>query len=952
MRNFCYTIKSITSHTLQCFFFLLLSLTCSTMSIAAWSPIIRHFTPQDYGAGTQNWDIIEHANGWIYVANNYGLLETDGSQWQLYGIHNATAIRSLALGDDGAIYAGGTDEFGVFRADSLGGLAYQKLSHTIPERYRHFGEVWKILIHNQYLYIQTRHYIFIYDPSGNCEVLDPGAIIYESLIWEGNLYIATARDIYVQSGGRLHALRGTDALHNTVVCSMLPYAEEGIIIATDFHGLYIYDGKNIQAFYTDADAYIAENQLYTIAISEQQIAMGTVQGGLVLTDEKGKNCKYINKDMGLQNNTILSILFDTKNNLWLGLDNGIDVGTASNPILFYRDKRIDYGSGYASLEYQGNVYFGTNQGLYYWSDSQPSLTLVEGSQGQVWSLAQLGNTLFCCHNRGLFYLQNNQLISLESSDGAWKICPLSSSSAIVGTYTGFYHLYLSPQGRWQLRYLEGFTETALYFTLDATGKIWILSSQGVERLTVDLTTNTLTSERMIEQPAAHRVLSITNYKKHVLITSDDHAFVVDTHGELSSNTAILDDLSGKHRYLNIEEDAHNNLWYIYDNRVAHRSYDSIAQTYHPEQIIWYPASLLIGGFTNLKTSSRGGVLIGGVSGFYFLQVPKNQIQHNSKVYVRKIVSLNSPNTILYGESYDNTPQSIVIPANERALRISLGGNSTDVTLFRTRLYPLEETFTPWQQAYYRDFITLPAGGDFRLDIEMLSTRDGQLTTRSVPIKLLYPFYLSFWAKALYIMCVIALTCFIIWRINIRVQRSKRLLAETKNQEIYQQQMRILQLENEKAQFDLRNKSQELSNMLLSEANRKEWNAEVLNDIHRIVDMLNTEHIAEAKAKIQQLQNRLARNGETAINWKRFEENFDIVNNQFITRLSELYPWMSKQERRLCVYIHIGLSSKEIAPLLNVSTRAVEMMRYRVRNKMNIDSSISLKQYFRELQTRE
>ena len=117
-------------------------------------------------------------------------------------------------------------------------------------------------------------------------------------------------------------------------------------------------------------------------------------------------------------------------------------------------------------------------------------------------------------------------------------------------------------------------------------------------------------------------------------------------------------------------------------------------------------------------------------------------------------------------------------------------------------------------------------------------------------------------------------------------------------------------------------------------------------------MLNTEHIAEAKAKIQQLQNRLARNGETAINWKRFEENFDIVNNQFITRLSELYPWMSKQERRLCVYIHIGLSSKEIAPLLNVSTRAVEMMRYRVRNKMNIDSSISLKQHFRELQTRE
>ena len=190
-----------------------------------------------------------------------------------------------------------------------------------------------------------------------------------------------------------------------------------------------------------------------------------------------------------------------------------------------------------------------------------------------------------------------------------------------------------------------------------------------------------------------------------------------------------------------------------------------------------------------------------------------------------------------------------------------------------------------------------------------------------------------------------------WRIYRYVQNSKKRLAEEKNKEINQQQMRILQLENEKAQFDLRNKSQELSNMLLSEANRKEWNEDVLNEIRRIVDCLNNDRIAEAKGKMQHLQHRLARNEQTSINWKRFEENFDIVNNQFIARLSKHYPWMSKQERKLCVYIHIGLSSKEIAPLLNISVRAVEMMRYRIRNKMQIDSSISLKQHFYALQSK-
>lgn len=930
------------------------SFVCSTASLAAWSPLIRHFSPQDYAAGTQNWDIIEHSNGWIYVANNYGLLETDGTQWQLYGIHNGTAIRSLALGQDGAIYVGGTDEFGVFRSDGLGGLAYEKLSMNIPERYRHFGEVWRMQIHNDNLYIQTRHYIFIHDATGNVEVLDPGAIIYESLLWEGNLYVATSRDLYVQIGGRLHALRGAELLHNTVVCSMLPFGEGEIIIATDFHGLYTYDGKTVKRFRTEADDYIAENQLYTMAISHHQIALGTVQGGMVLTDKMGKNCMYINRERGLQNNTILALLFDSQNNIWMGLDNGIDVSNASNPMLLYSEPHVDYGSGYTCIKHQNDLYLGTNQGLYRISDNQSSLRLVEGSHGQVWGLAQVGQSLFCCHNRGLFLVENNRLRSLDCSDGAWKICPLSSTSAIVGTYSGFYHLYLSPNGQWQLQYLKGFTETALYFTLDATNKIWILSSRGVERLTIDLAQNTVMAEVMIEQPSAPRTYSLCNWRKQVLITSDQHCAVVDTNGVLSNNTQIFDHLSGVRRYLNIEEDNYHNLWYIYEDRVLVRMYDAHEQTYQDEQILWYAASQIIGGFSNLTLASAGGVLLGGVDGFYHIHATDNQKQKTPNICVRQIRSLYAPSTVFYGESYDYSPHTAVIPAHERAFRIRFSSSHAiaETFLFRSRLYPLEEAFTQWQQTPYRDFTALPSGGDFRLDIEMLSTSTGQVTTRSMPIQLLYPFYLTWWAKAVYLLILICLLGLIAWKIHQRVQRSKRQLTEAKNQEIYQQQMRILQLENEKAQFDLRNKSQELSNMLLSEANRKEWNAEVLNEIHRIVDCLNNDRIAEAKGKIQHLQHRLARSGETSVNWKRFEENFDIVNNKFITRLSARYPWMTKQERRLCVYIYIGLSSKEIAPLLNISVRAVEMMRYRVRNKMQIDTAMSLKQHFHELQMQE
>ncbi len=931
---------------------ILIGLNMSAVTHASWSPIIRHFTPKDYRAGTQNWDIVEQVNGWMYVANNYGLLETDGCHWNLYGISNSTAVRATTIDKDGSIYVGGTDEFGVFYSDSLGGLKYQQLSTNIPERYRQFGEVWRLQIDNKKLYVQTRHYIFVYTED-NIEVLDPGAIIYESLVWEGNLYVATSRDIFVQSGGRLHALRGAEALHNSVVCGLVPYGKEGMLIATDFHGLYLYDGKSINRFYTEADSYITKNQLYTIAISHNKMALGTVQGGVVLADNNGKNCEFITREEGLQNNTILSLLFDNQQNLWMGLDNGIDVIETTNPVLFYRDPYVDYGSGYTCYEHKNKLYLGTNQGLYVQSSVDGTLELVEGSNGQVWKVSQVGETLFCCHNRGLFVINDMRLIPLDCTDGVWDVTSLTDSTAIVGTYVGFYYLTLT-HGKWQMQHLQGFDETVLYYEIDALGNIWILTSRGLERLSVNLNTRKVTSELILKQANAPRIYSLTKWQNRILITSDEYCATVDTSGQFSTDISILDNLAGKHRYLNLTEDIHKNLWYIYDNRIAVRAYDSMSHSLKKENIVLYNSSLLIDGFSNIMPSRDAGVVIGGVDGFYRIYSSNHQPERKENIYIRRVSTLTDSPHIIYGESYRNNIESIIIPSEYRALRVQFSGNNTfeNSPLFRTRLYPLEESFTPWQQESYRDFIGLPIGGDYQLEIEMLSTLNGEIITRSIPIQLKYPFYLTWWAKGIYAIVLVCILSLIAWRINKKVQKSKKRLAEEKNREIYQQQVRILQLENEKAQFDLRNKSQELSNMLLSEANRKEWNEDILNEIRRIVDCLNNDRIAEAKNKTQQLQNRLARNEETSINWKRFEDNFDIVNNQFITRLSKHYPWISKQERRLCVYIHIGLSSKEIAPLLNISTRAVEMMRYRIRNKMQIDSSISLKQYLHELQTKE
>ena len=78
--------------------------------------------------------------------------------------------------------------------------------------------------------------------------------------------------------------------------------------------------------------------------------------------------------------------------------------------------------------------------------------------------------------------------------------------------------------------------------------------------------------------------------------------------------------------------------------------------------------------------------------------------------------------------------------------------------------------------------------------------------------------------------------------------------------------------------------------------------------------------------------------------KRVEEEFDLVHNDFIKKLRESYPDLTNNEILMCAYLKLNLSTKEIAPLLNISVRGVETMRYRIRKKFNLEREENLNDF--------
>lgn len=81
-----------------------------------------------------------------------------------------------------------------------------------------------------------------------------------------------------------------------------------------------------------------------------------------------------------------------------------------------------------------------------------------------------------------------------------------------------------------------------------------------------------------------------------------------------------------------------------------------------------------------------------------------------------------------------------------------------------------------------------------------------------------------------------------------------------------------------------------------------------------------------------------------LSWKKFEQNFDQVYVDFLKRLEETFPQLTSTDKKICAYLKMGLSSKEIAPLLNITIRSVEMNRYRVRKKMGLGREENLSDY--------
>ncbi len=920
-----------------------------TMSVHSQEvPPIKIFSPQDYGAEDQNWAISQSQNGFIYVANNKGLLEYNGASWKVYTSPNELTIRSVRVVGD-KIYTGTYRDFGYWTKNVFGELQYSSLAINENFSVKEDEEIWGIIDIEGYVLFQSLERIYVYNTSDQSfNIIDSEIRINK--IFEVNETIFFQKgnmDVFRIDNGKEVLTIPSSKIDNKEIVNIYDYGE-GLLLQTKENGFYTFINNTLGKWNTSSDSILNNISVYSsIRLKDGSFIIGTISNGIIHLDSKGDILLYIDQSGGLSNNTVLSAKEDNYGNVWLGLDNGINVLNLNSPYTVYKDKLGVLGTVYTSAKTKDHLYLGTNQGLFYKVlNSDSKFQFVNGTQGQVWSLDILHGELFCGHDNGTFIINNNRAEKIASEKGTWTIKKIEGQPNLLiqGNYKGLNVLEKTTDNEWKFRNkINGFNISSRYFEFSKANEI-LLSHEhkGVFKIEIDSSFKNVVSYK--KMPISEGIKSsVFKYNGSILYSSKEGVFYYDDKSVAFKKDSVLSTLFGGEKYLSgkmINDKTGNKLWGFSKNEIIYVEPGKLSD--EPEVNVIAISSEMRkskSGFENILHIDDNSYLIGTTHGY--LIIDTNKLEQNSyEIYLNNI-SYNS----LQNEEVQlhlNTPAELKNKENGIRFGYSITNyNELTFSQYQYRLDGIYDAWHEWSPDSEVFFDNLPYG-DYTFEARAMTGGVISSNKISYSFSIEKPWYLKPLAIILYIVLAL-ISAYLVHYFNRRhYKKQQQKLLQKKERELeldqLESQRQLMQFKNKNLKLDIENKNRELGmatmnlvkrNELLNNIKQELSQTKALNEVNKVIKLINTS-----------LNN--------TSDWKLFEEAFNNVDKDFMKKIKTVHPSITPNDLRLCAYLRLNLSSKEIAPLLNISHKSVEVKRYRLRKKMGLDHEQSLSNYIIEL----
>jgi len=795
-------------------------------------PFIQNYPPQITGGDAQNWQILQDKRGLIYSVNNYGILQYDGQSWRIIPAPNNSRIRALAIDHRGIIYFKAESDFGYLAPDSTGTLRAVSLIPKLKAT------------HQEPIYIN-----YIFTTGEKVYFISSWSILRlmnrQFRIWKGKYRFQKAfivtNALYIQQDGRLlrmqgdsiQTLPGERLFDHVDIRGIAPFPSSRVsgeseqktgtlLIATYTQGLFLYNGNTLKPFKTDVDGLLTESRIhYVTRLPQDQYAIATLKGGVIIIDKTGKFLFQIDKRSGLLSNDVKYIYLDREGGMWLALQTGIARVEYGSPLSFFNPQTGFIGSTGSILRHQGVLYVGGSQGVRYLapqfmkpnfgesaSIAKSHFVPVSGIDASCWALFSFRQSLLAATDDGIFQIHGNQA-SVISDPAAQQYGALTFAPSIyhnnrvfVGLKNGVAVLEWR-QGQWvnQGRILH--IGRNVYNIIERNeSELWLETR-------TDIAFRVTFSESGFRNPRIASYDSSAGLPpgQEIYLVQNDSGLFAHTHNEMfrfdaERNRFVPDTIQGLPfqkgviYYSFLINGRRGNAWMALDGRHMQVAILDQAGTFQwqREPFVKTPHGLIWALFRD----TDGTIWFGGDDLLFRFGGGKQNVPRTDfPALIRRIATINGDSTIFGGEPIAVDRNVPVLNYRDNALRFECAApsyNTPSANQFQYLLEGFDTGWSKWGLESKKDYTNLPEG-DYVFRVRARNVYGQQGVEATFNFTILPPWYRTGWAYGLSVLLILAILYGIrryeLSRIRLKDQLTMKRFETEKLKELNQMKSRFI-----------------------------------------------------------------------------------------------------------------------------------------------------------------
>lgn len=783
--------------------------------------------------------------------------------------------------------------------------------------------------------------------------------------------------------------------------SLLIDDKNNLWIGSDGTGLYQMDlGTNTFKHYDTQtpNSHLTSNAVMSLALDKNKnILVATDGGGLNIIDPNTHTFKSYKSDNSifgsLNTNALYHVCVDKDDNIWLATFNG---GVNIHKAHQIRFEHFLYSSNYSKnlssrsvlslcQTTDGSIWVGTDgSGLNLFDKSnkrflnipQPHTvqdnvvkTMFEDSKKRLWLGYFNGGLALYNRNQGVFkhYLYNPLDSFSLSHNSVWSIAEEASGRLWVGTVGKGVNLFDPQSGKCQHFY---------HNPLDTMS----LSHDGIMVVMVDKKDNVWIGTE-------HSGLNMYNRKENNFTR-----FQYNKYDPLSISSnhirAIFEDKRG--RLWIATEGGGLNLW-LGDNKFKHFTIKEglisdavMAITEDKNGFLWLSAlegvsrfdsdkgifqnfrfNKKIDGLVNqfnqaaILRANDGEILFGGINGLNIIQpeiVVPNHVNAPIVFTDFRVMGVSAttgklPDGHRIFEGDINDLRQIQLSYHHNAFTFEFAALDFTEPLYNQYAFKMEGFDQDWSfvsaEQRVASYTNLPPG-TYTFKVRATnSSGEWSKTEAQIEIVITPPFWRTNWFQFLATLTLLSLGIFV-FRFYVRqreillhqrILESEQEVLNLKNAHLESEQL-ILNLQNDKLATEIETKNNELVSKAIQIAHKNELLVSIKDSIENIKTAEDSERQKQIRSLIRLLESEI----ENKANWEQFISYFDQANHKFVTELQAKHPQLTSNDLRMCALTRLNMSNKEMATALNITIKAVEKSRYRLKKRLNLTPDDDLTQY--------